>query len=413
MFLQVHFLTSYHASLLNRDDAGLAKRISFGGQERLRISSQCQKRHWREWMISRAGLPHGVRSRHFFGRVVEKQLVDGGMDETLAHTLTFTLANIVIKTSSKNDKKDKDAYKQDGKTEGKKKKDAVDTQTLDLAQPALFGEPEADYFASLIREAATRGSEKEAVEHLQKTLDRNNHKQNFQALLHSAGFNDPHTGFEGALFGRFVTSDILARVDAPVHVAHAFTTHALDTEVDFFSVVDDLSPDGETGAAHIGDMELGAGLFYGYVAVDIPLLVSNLTGYPQATTEGKETAEARALLNLLIQGIAEVSPGAKLGATAPYARAGCVLLEAGSGQPRSLANAFLQPIRLGRADAHPMAQSVDALAAHLGAVDAMYGGESEHRWVASLHPWPRQQETCASLPVAIADCLDTIFGGRP
>ena len=31
MFLQIHYVTSYHASLLNRDDAGLAKRIDFGG----------------------------------------------------------------------------------------------------------------------------------------------------------------------------------------------------------------------------------------------------------------------------------------------------------------------------------------------------------------------------------------------
>ena len=47
----------------------------------------------------------------------------------------------------------------------------------------------------------------------------------------------------------------MTRVDAPVHVAHAFTTHALDTEVDFFTVVDDLSED-ETGAAHANDAEL-------------------------------------------------------------------------------------------------------------------------------------------------------------
>ena len=30
MFLQIHTLTAYPASLLNRDDAGLAKRIPFG-----------------------------------------------------------------------------------------------------------------------------------------------------------------------------------------------------------------------------------------------------------------------------------------------------------------------------------------------------------------------------------------------
>src|SRR5687768_14518897 len=46
-FLQIHTLTSYPAALLNRDGIGFAKRLPFGGSIRLRISSQCLKRHWR------------------------------------------------------------------------------------------------------------------------------------------------------------------------------------------------------------------------------------------------------------------------------------------------------------------------------------------------------------------------------
>ncbi|WP_210183419.1 type I-E CRISPR-associated protein Cas7/Cse4/CasC, partial [Methylobrevis pamukkalensis] len=46
-FLQIHFLAPYTAALLNRDDAGLAKRLPFGGHLRTRVSSQCLKRHWR------------------------------------------------------------------------------------------------------------------------------------------------------------------------------------------------------------------------------------------------------------------------------------------------------------------------------------------------------------------------------
>ena len=46
-FIQIHTLTPYHATLLNREDAGFAKRIPFGGVTRTRISSQCLKRHWR------------------------------------------------------------------------------------------------------------------------------------------------------------------------------------------------------------------------------------------------------------------------------------------------------------------------------------------------------------------------------
>ena len=42
-FLQIHTLTSYAAALLNRDDAGLAKRLPYGGVSRTRISSQRRK----------------------------------------------------------------------------------------------------------------------------------------------------------------------------------------------------------------------------------------------------------------------------------------------------------------------------------------------------------------------------------
>ena len=47
-FIQIHTLTAYPAALLNRDDAGLAKRLPFGGATRIRVSSQCLKRHWRK-----------------------------------------------------------------------------------------------------------------------------------------------------------------------------------------------------------------------------------------------------------------------------------------------------------------------------------------------------------------------------
>ena len=46
-FVQIHTLASFPAVLLNRDDAGAAKRLPYGGASRLRVSSQCLKRHWR------------------------------------------------------------------------------------------------------------------------------------------------------------------------------------------------------------------------------------------------------------------------------------------------------------------------------------------------------------------------------
>ena len=142
-----------------------------------------------------------------------------------------------------------------------------------------------------------------------------------------------------------VTSDPAANIDAAVHVAHAFTVHAEESESDYFSVVDDLqSNDEDPGAAHIGDMELTAGLFYGYVVVDVPTLVSNLTGSPAEDWRNADRELAATVVKHLVHLIATVSPGAKLGSTAPYAYADLMLIEAGSRQPRSLANAFRGPV---------------------------------------------------------------------
>ena len=43
-FLQLHFLTTYGPSNLNRDDTGRPKSVVFGGVPRLRVSSQSLKR---------------------------------------------------------------------------------------------------------------------------------------------------------------------------------------------------------------------------------------------------------------------------------------------------------------------------------------------------------------------------------
>jgi len=390
MFLQIHTLTSYHASLLNRDEAGLAKRIPFGGAQRLRISSQCLKRHWREWLTGKTTLPKGLRTRHFFSREIVPRLIEQGMDPDLTNKLVFQLAKGMLTAAGE--------------------KDAVDKDTLEMKQPVLFGKPEADFMVQLVKQAESMGNEKAALAFLDDKLKVG--KKNFKALLQQAGFSDPMAGFEGALFGRFVTSDILARVDAPVHVAHAFTTHSLDTEVDFFTVVDDLAQDEETGAAHANDMELGAGIFYGYVVVDIPLLISNLLGCNPTEWREQDATGVRSVLKPLIQAIAQVSPGAKLGATAPYARAEFVMLETSDTQPRSMANAYLQPV-IFNGKSHPMRQSINAMANYLDGLEGMYGNTGECRYLSSMHAWLREKEKNEkpeALQTVIHKSLNAIFG---
>lgn len=348
-FLQIHTLHSYPAALLNRDDSGLAKRMPFGGTIRTRISSQCLKRHWRtaddEFALAAIeGAADAIRSRNVVERRVMAPIrsANGATDEVLnAVEQAFNIG----------------VYGGSGTTESGR-------------QPLLLGLPEVEYLQGKARaicdehagDAEAAGS---AAALLFTAARRNEERDNFVAFREQTALPG---GLIGALFGRMVTSDPGANIDAAVHVAHAFTVHAEESESDYFSVVDDLQEaDEDAGAAHIGDMELTAGLFYGYVVVDVPGLVSNLNGCEASDWLDADRELAGKVVEHLIHLIATVSPGAKLGSTAPYAYADLMLVEAGSRQPRSLANAYR-----GSVSAQSSA-ATDALSAHLGKLDECYG----------------------------------------
>ena len=108
------------------------------------------------------------------------------------------------------------------------------------------------------------------------------------------------------------------------------------------------------------DIELTSGVFYGYVNIDVDLLVRNLGG---------DAAVAGDVVGRLINLIARVSPGAKKGSTAPFAAAEFMLVEATDEQPRSLMNAFRKPVAL-KGDVFQAA--ISALGSHLVSLDAAY-----------------------------------------
>ena len=354
-FLQIHTLHSYPAALLNRDDSGLAKRMPFGGAVRTRISSQCLKRHWRTAqddfaMHNIPGAEAALRSRNIVERRVMQPLRDGGEIAVDVLNAVETAFNVGV-------------YGSGGGSETGR-------------QPLLLGLPEVEH---LQRKAADicaahpddADAAKKAADDLFTT--RRGEGRNFAAFRDAATLPG---GLEGALFGRMVTSDPGANIDAAVHVAHAFTVHAEESESDYFSVVDDLQRDDEdAGAAHIGDMELTAGLFYGYVVVNMPELVSNITACEAADWQNADRALAAKVVEHLTHLIATVSPGAKLGSTAPYACADLMLIEAGSHQPRSLANAFRSPAGA-QTDA-----AVKALCDYLTKLDDAYGTRESRRFM--------------------------------
>jgi len=364
-FLQLHTLTSYPASLLNRDDVGFAKRIPFGGSERTRISSQCLKRHWRtaddDHALDRieAGgepVPMAVRSRRTFEVHVLNPMKEAGVDPEIAMAAVEEVLKWVLPEGKAKQAKEDD----DGE------------ETVRTQQVTVIGRPEVDFLRSLAEEIAGEAQDAKDVKRVAKEKLTKEQRDNLQALGRGAGL-------DAALFGRMVTGDVLARCDAAIHVAHAFTVHPSYSETDYFSAVDDLQGAEETGSGHINTSELTSGLFYGYLVVDVPLLVSNLEGCPPSEWESADRTLAGEVVRRLAHLVTSVSPGAKLGATAPYARSLAVLAESGDGQPRTLANAFLDPVssRGGLLDA-----SLRRVAEHLAGLDAMYGVDTARRLAA-------------------------------
>jgi CRISPR system Cascade subunit CasC len=117
--------------------------------------------------------------------------------------------------------------------------------------------------------------------------------------------------------------------------------------------------------------------------------------------------DTRDVLERLIEAIATVSPGAKLGATAPYSRAALVLLEAGESQPRTLANAFLEALK---PTDDVMMAAVDKMGDHLKELDGMYG-QAEKRFVASLKSTDSFGKVPkATLQESTKSVLDAIWG---
>ncbi|NDW46344.1 type I-E CRISPR-associated protein Cas7/Cse4/CasC [Ruegeria sp. PrR005] len=344
-FLQIHFLAPYTAALLNRDDSGLAKRLPYGGALRTRVSSQCLKRHWRladdpHALHTIDGADLAYRSREIIDRKVFGDW-SVSVDPDVIKVVRDTLVKAVY---------------------GEKGVDKKSRQTL------LLGQVEVNYLIETAKQLVAEASgDAKAAKTVAEAWAKAG-KANLKAM--SEGARLPG-GLTGALFGRMVTSDPKANIEAPVHVAHAFTVHAEEAESDYFIAADDLARDEDTGADTIQETELTSGLFYGYVVVDLPGLIKNLGGGSDANRLAGD------VLHNLLYLIAEVSPGAKLGSTAPYSRASFLLVEAGDRQPRTLAEAFRTPC------AANAGVAVGRVAEHLTALDTAYA-TGEARRVMSL-----------------------------
>ena len=320
-FLQLHLLTAYGPSNLNRDDTGRPKSVLFGGAPRLRISSQSLKRAWRTSDVFQRKLGGHLASRtQRLGEDVRLHLIAGGMGEDEALATARNIADVF----------------------GKLRPETAPNPAF--IEQLAFISPEERTEAFGLADRALAGEKLEAPEpeHLLRRID---------------------AAADIAMFGRMLAADPKFNREAAVQVAHAITTHRAVAEDDYYTAVDDLKSRDEpedAGAGFVGVQEFGAGVFYLYLCVDRELLLENLGGH---------RAVSNASIAALAEAAATVAPRGKRASYASHARAFYVLAEKGTNQPRSLATAFLKPV----SGTDQGEASIDALESFRDRLDTAYG----------------------------------------
>ncbi len=324
-FLQLHLLTFYPPSNVNRDDTGNPKTATVGGVTRLRISSQALKRAWRTSGVFESALTgHMGQRTQRLGEEVLAHLREGGVEEKKAVAIAREIAGVY------------------GKVKGEKDVNPTRTEQLVFISPS---EREAAFAV------ADRLASGEKVD-LKKEQD---------TLLRRTD-----SAADIALFGRMLASAPAFNREAAVQVAHAITTHRVTVEDDYYTAVDDLKDEEDAGAGFLGEAGFGSGVFYLYLCINRDLLKKNLG-------DESETGVAEAALGSLVEAAMTVSPSGKQNSFAALARAGYVLAEKGNAQPRTLAGAFARPV--GGADL--MEQSIKALKEFRAELVRVYGASAD------------------------------------
>jgi CRISPR system Cascade subunit CasC len=369
MFVQFHTITGYAGVLLNRDDTGMAKRLSYGDAVRTRTSSQFAKRKIRlaegEFAINNSDLGISVRSRETFKRLVALPLITAGYDKEAVVATTVVVMDAVFKPS--------EGAK---KTRNEKLKliaaggDVNSLTLLERSEINVLSQSEITYLKDVVETCLLGKTKEEAVEAAVELCKDKEFKLNLRAV-------GTAMSLDVAMYGRMVTGDSLSSVDAAVSVSHALTVHSQAVETDYFTAVDDLmSGDGEQGGGHLGEVELTSPLLYAYYVLDTKQLAYNLAGIENAGEI------AGVMAGKLVRLVAEHIVGAKKGSTAPYSSADLVLVEIGSSQPRTLAEAYRVPSKPN------LKAAVAALEDYVAKKDRMYGSTNERLVACTLDADP-------------------------
>ena len=230
LFLDMHIIQTLPPSNINRDDTGSPKTALYGGVRRARVSSQSWKAAMRNYFKENGEVANvGVRTKDIVSYVAKK-IVE--IDSTILEKEAMDRAAEAIEKA------------------GIKLKDNKDKTAKEAKALFFLGENQARDIARIAAEAEVDAKGKLVLDKdlLQKVLNDN-------------------VAIDIALFGRMVADDPSLNEDASSQVAHAISTHGVQTEFDYFTAADDLSPEDNAGAGMIGNVEYNSSTLYRYANV--------------------------------------------------------------------------------------------------------------------------------------------------
>lgn len=220
--IEFHILQSFPVTCLNRDDVGAPKSAMVGGVNRARVSSQCWKRQVR-MSLRDFGVKLATRSKHV-AAIFSQACKTVGATDVQAEECGSKLASLI----------------------------AEDT--------LLFvSESEAIAFAEYAKE---RGFDAAAF------------KDKEIAKVAKKSLNPALDALDIALFGRMVAKATDMNVEAAASFAHAISTHKVESEIDFFTALDDNAE--APGSAHMGSIEFNSATYYRYVSLDLGQLSQHM-----------------------------------------------------------------------------------------------------------------------------------------
>ncbi len=335
MFIEIHMLQNFAPSNLNRDDTGNPKDTEFGGVRRARISSQCIKRAIRSESVfkDKTNVEPADRTK-WITRLLVKPLAEAGKPEEEAWAVAEAFANALGIGTEK-----------DKKTEQPKTKVLLYLSKSEIAEVVKklleqWGEIEA----------TLKSGKSPILDTIVKELIK--------------GMKDRTSAPDVALFGRMLAEKPELNIDAACQVAHAISTHRVSMDMDFYTAVDDLSTDEETGAGMMGVTGFNSACFYRYARIDWEQLVKNLGDdkvLAKKTVEGFLCATLRAVPTGKQNSFAAQNP--------PDFVLGVVRKD---GESWSLANAFEKPVKAGR-DGGYLGNSIESLDKYWGRLVKVYG----------------------------------------